>query len=374
MLEAIKILPAAELTTFYKGYSIEILGYGVNPEILEEEMKNIYVGLVPGSKLLLEGVDRIIKENNLVFDRYVIDNRDDFKKLFFHEMKKYPENKKFFQKFDGENEEQMAEAFSKEYLEKEDSPFYVDMSKSEFRGVKQIRADFLKMLEKNKDTLKFDENVIVYSHTVIGEFFNELIKHPENIHLLGKDVDTLKKFIYGELYNPESPFFIDMSPSRPSRETTINAIHNAGGKAFLAHPGRYKKQFDIERELEEGTILDGIDGVEVFYPTHDEKMKLFLLSKCREKGLYASGGSDDHLTPKDGVEYKMGTVDIPEIPETEWIKETIKNGGDYIKEATELKELIDRLRVLKQEKSEKQEELQRSEERYKGDQVNDREN
>jgi len=358
VLENIKILPAAELITSYKGYSIEILGYGVNPEILEEEIKKIHEGLVPGSKLLLEGVDRIIQENNLVFDRYFIDNRNDFKKLFFHELKKYPENRKFFEQFEGENEEEMAEAFSKEYLENEESPFYVDMSTSEFRGVKQIRADFLKMLEKNKDILKFDENVIAYSHAVTGEFFNELTKHPENMHLLGKDVDNLKKFIYGELYNPESPFFIDMSPSRPSREATIEAIHKAGGKAFLAHPGRYKKQFDVEKEIEEGTILDAVDGIEVFYPTHDMQMQQLLLSKCREKGLYASGGSDDHLAPKDGAEYKMGTVDIPEIPETQWIKETLKSGGDYIKEATELKELIDRLRALKREKQEKQEELQ----------------
>lgn len=372
ILENIKILPAAELITSYKGYSIEILGYGVNPEILDEEIKSIHKGLIPGSKLLLEGVDRIIEENNLVFDKYVIDNRNDFKKLFFHEMKKHPENKMFYEKFDGENEEEMAEAFSKEYLEKEDSPFYVDMSTSEFRGVKQIRADFLKMLENNKNILKFDEHVIAYSHAVTGEFFNEVTKHPENMHLLGKDVDTLKKFIYGELYNPESPFFIDMSPSRPSREVTIEAIHKAGGKAFLAHPGRYKKQFDVEKEIEVGSILEDVDGIEVFYPTHDEKMRQYLLSKCRERDLHASGGSDDHLAPKDGVEYKMGTVEIPEIPETEWIKETIKNGGDYINEAIELKGLIDRLRALRKEKSEKQEELQRSEERDKGDSLDDR--
>lgn len=358
LLENIKLLPAAELITSYKGYTIEILGYGVNPEILEEKIKDIHVGLVPGAKLLLEGTDRIIKDNKLTIDRYFIENRADFKKLFFHELINHTENEEIYMNIPGETEEEKAENFSKEYLEKEDSPFYVDMSTSELRGVKQIRADFLKMLENNNDKIKFDENVIANSHAITGEFYNEVKRHPENAYLLNENVDTLKKFIYGELYNPESPFFIDMSPSRPSLENTIKSIYEAGGKAFLAHPGRYSQQFDVKKEIETGTLLDGVDGVEVFYPTHNEKMRRYLLEKCRERGLKASGGSDDHLAPKDGVEYKMGTVDIPKIPETEWIQECIKEGNDYIRDAREFKSLLDKLNTLKKEKLDKSTQLE----------------
>ena len=53
ILESIKILPAADLITSYKGHTIEILGYGVNPDILGEKIEELHVGLVPGSKLLL---------------------------------------------------------------------------------------------------------------------------------------------------------------------------------------------------------------------------------------------------------------------------------------------------------------------------------
>lgn len=363
LLENVRILPAAELITSYRGYSIEVLGYGVDPDVLEAEIERIHTGLVPGSKLLSEGTDKIIKENNLVVDKYVIENRADFKKLFFHECAKHPENQAIYEQIEGATEEEKAENFSKQYLENPDSPFYVDMVKTEDRGVKQIRADFLKMLERSKEKIVFDENVISYSHAITGEFYNEVRKHPENAHLLGKEVDNLKKFIYGELYNPESPFFIDMSPSRPSREDTIQAIHNAGGKAFLAHPGRYSKQFKVKEEIDNGTILDGVDGVEVFYPDHDEFMREYLLGKCREKGLLASGGSDDHLVPKDGLEYKMGTVDVPDIPETGWIKEYSKTGKDYIQEAEEFRALVKRLRDLRDEKSVKQAEWEQLEKR-----------
>ena len=42
VLETVKILPAAELITSYQGHSIEVLGYGVDPDILEEKIKEIH--------------------------------------------------------------------------------------------------------------------------------------------------------------------------------------------------------------------------------------------------------------------------------------------------------------------------------------------
>lgn len=236
ILENVKILPAAELITSYKGHTIEILGYGVDPDILGEKIKEIHTGLVPGSKLLLEGVNRIIRDNNLVFDRFVIEHRADFKGLFFHELCKHPENAIIYESIPGETEEEKSNNFSKQYLDNPNSPFYVDMNKSSTRSIKQIRADILNMIERNKSTIKFDPSVIENSHAISNEFYAELIKHPENMHLLSSDVDSLKKFIYGELYNNDSPFFIDMSPSRPSMQATIDAIHESGGMAFLAHP------------------------------------------------------------------------------------------------------------------------------------------
>lgn len=353
VLENIRIIPAAELITSYKGSIIEVLGYGADPDVLDEQIKEIHEGLPSGAKVLLDGTKRIIKENNLVFDWFVIENRADFKKLFFHELIKHPENKELYESISGETEEEKANEFSRLYLENENSPFYVDMQKTDERGVKQIRADFLKMLERNSNSIVFDSGVIENSHAISGEFYNEVIKHPENLHLISSDVDSLKKFIYGELYNKDSKFFIDMTATRPSLDATIKAIHKAAGKAFLAHPGRYEKLFDVKSEIENGSILEGLDGIEVFYPTHTLEMKEFLLDTCENRQLHASGGSDDHLAPKDGKEYKMGGMDIPAIPQTSWITECVKSGSDYLNEAKEFNELIERLRILRGEKAKK---------------------
>ena len=376
VLENIKIIPAAELITSYNGSIIEVLGYGADPDVLEEQIKKIHEGLPSSAKVLLDGTKRSIDENNLEFDWFVIENRADFKKLFYHELIKHPENKELFEKIPGETEEEKAKEFSRTYLENKNSPFYVDMNPTEERGAKQIRADFLKMLERNKEKITFDSGVIENSHSIAGEFYNELIKHPENLHLLSKDVDSLKKFIYGELYNKDSKFFIDMTATRPTLEATIEAIHNAGGKAFLAHPGRYEKLFDIKEEIKKGDILKGLDGIEVFYPIHSPEMIEFLLNSCRENNLLVSGGSDDHLAPKDGKEYKMGTVNIPDIPETQWIREYIRSGKDYINEAREFNSLIDRLRRLRGLKDKKSEELQEieSQESSKGESKSNEDN
>ncbi len=366
-LEEIKILPAVEMITTYRGNVIEILGYNLDVDILENEMQKIHEGLVPVSKILTEGVDRVIKENNLTFDKFVIDNRTDFKKLFYHELIKHPENKELFSQIQGATEEERSDNFSRIFLENKESSFFVDLNKTENRSIKDIRADILKMIDANSDKIKFDKGVIEQSHAVIGEFYNELIKHPENVSKLDKNTTNFKKFIYGELYNPDSKFFIDVAPSRPSMNSTISAIKKAGGLAFLAHPGRYEGKFDIQQAISSGAITKNLDGIEVFYPDHypskdsknNKKIDIdFLLDECRKQELYASGGSDDHLIPKDGPQYKMGTVDIPNIPETSWIQSSLKTGKDFIHQSIQMKDLIFRLRALKEEKAEKNIKLQ----------------
>jgi predicted metal-dependent phosphoesterase TrpH len=51
----------------------------------------------------------------------------------------------------------------------------------------------------------------------------------------------------------------------------INAIHNAGGKAFLAHPNNLKKDDDtLLAKIKEFMSL-GLDGIECFHSNHSEE-------------------------------------------------------------------------------------------------------
>ena len=216
----------------------------------------------------------------------------------------------------------------------------------------------------DEEGLTFDKSVLdeAYERTktegkggVAGPFFNELVKHEENKKILKyidengeeKEADSVKLFINKHLYNKKSPLFVDMSNTRPSYKDTIDAIHRAGGQAFLAHAGRYKDKMPVEEYIDD-MIEEGLDGLEVYYPDHSYEFRKFLLEKVKEHGIKASGGSDDHHAKKEGEQYETGRVAVPDIPETRWISETTQNGKDFLNESIVVQEAIKELRELKE--------------------------
>lgn len=216
----------------------------------------------------------------------------------------------------------------------------------------------------DEEGLTFDKSVLdeAYERTktegkggVAGPFFNELVKHEENKKILKyidengeeKEADSVKLFINKHLYNKKSTLFVDMSNTRPSYKDTIDAIHRAGGQAFLAHAGRYKDKMPVEEYIDD-MIEEGLDGLEVYYPDHSYEFRKFLLEKVKEHGIKASGGSDDHHAKKEGEQYETGRVAVPDIPETRWISETTQNGKDFLNESIVVQEAIKELRELKE--------------------------
>ncbi len=197
-----------------------------------------------------------------------------------------------------------------------------------------LKKSLLQIVDKYN--IKFDKDVYAEGKTgtVTGRFFDEIKKYDENQEFT-KNFATLKEFIVKELYNPKSKFFVDLSECHPSMEDVIKSIHKAGGKAVLAHPGRYN--FDVKGSMD--TMIDkGLDGIEVWYPDHTSEFQSFLMDKVKERGLIASGGSDDHCNTKDGERYTMGKINVPEIPQTEWIKDLAKTGKNFIDESKILRE------------------------------------
>lgn len=81
-----------------------------------------------------------------------------------------------------------------------------------------------------------------------------------------------------------------------SAETVIAAIHGAGGRAVLAHPGVVFPTEDL-REFEKilNRALDlGLDGVECYYVRHSEGVTRRCLEVCSARGLLVTAGSDCH--------------------------------------------------------------------------------
>ena len=248
------LIPGVEIITSYKGVIIEIIGYEIDIDVLDELLQRKSEGLKSTKEVLYEGLNRVIEKTGITFDRSVIENVNALVGPFYKELMSYPENKRLF-----ENEE---------------------------------------------------------------------------------TVDTLKKFIYNHLYNPDSPFFVDMSPTKPKLEDVIDMIHKSGGRASLAHAGRYKS-LDMKKKIDE-IIKLGLDAIEVYYPDHNQEFEKFLLGKAKEYGLDVTGGSDDHRNPKEGEQYKMGNRDIPQIPESNWIENT----QSFTNSSKTINDFRKRLRVL----------------------------
>lgn len=80
-------------------------------------------------------------------------------------------------------------------------------------------------------------------------------------------------------------------------EETIEVIHAAKGKAFLAHPHFYEKQAFIRKLLEMP-----FDGIECYYGRCLPEQEKPWLEIAAKKGWLVSGGSDFHGEAKPNVE------------------------------------------------------------------------
>lgn len=82
----------------------------------------------------------------------------------------------------------------------------------------------------------------------------------------------------------------------PGVDEVIALAHRLGALAVLAHPGRSKGIYAIPADADDIAALAaaGLDGVEVYYPSHSEATRHFLLEQARRHGLLVSGGNDSH--------------------------------------------------------------------------------
>lgn len=113
-----------------------------------------------------------------------------------------------------------------------------------------------------------------------------------------------------------------------SLEEAVNLIHDSGGIAILAHPGKNinenaKQLFDI--------IQMGVDGIEVFSSYHNKSQTAFYLKKATEFGVGISCGSDYHGKTKPKI--KIGCVDCNGMEKNyfyDLLKRYEKNGEESI--------------------------------------------
>lgn len=99
--------------------------------------------------------------------------------------------------------------------------------------------------------------------------------------------DSIFGDVYKKLFGSEGCARVEIE--YPDVRDVLELVHSAGGVAVLAHPYLYKN----EELLEELTEL-GLDGVEVWHPSHSEEQRAQLMDYATQHGLLMTGGSDFH--------------------------------------------------------------------------------
>ncbi|PQJ36183.1 hypothetical protein BSZ35_17650 [Salinibacter sp. 10B] len=99
-------------------------------------------------------------------------------------------------------------------------------------------------------------------------------------------VDTEREAFEKYLGN-DGPGYVP-KPDFPAAEA-LNVIHGAGGIGVLAHPGHWTPRARFRQLLE-----DGLDGIEVWHPSHDSSLQGYYERLARGYDVQMTGGSDFH--------------------------------------------------------------------------------
>ena len=123
----------------------------------------------------------------------------------------------------------------------------------------------------------------------------------DNILLFEENKDILNKmgiydrasFYRQHFCEPQSPFYIDETEGKFDVFYVTKAIHEAGGKTFLAHPFVYKLP-NLRSFLDELVSYGILDGIECEHRKHSNEEIEWIKKYCDEHNLLKSGGSDKH--------------------------------------------------------------------------------
>ncbi len=119
-----------------------------------------------------------------------------------------------------------------------------------------------------------------------------VLGHPDNAARIAEEGHSdVSSFIPAYLI-PGAPAY--SGRTHPTVAEAIGWIHDAGGLAVWAHPFWDIDADDAVLDAVERYRASGLDGVECFYVTHDERQTLLLADRCAELGLITTASSDYH--------------------------------------------------------------------------------
>lgn len=188
-----KIIPGVELNTKVLGIPIEILGYGVNPQIINELTKKYYPSAEERNKIELSRIYKKCLEYNVKVPSTILEdyNATMFTSKYLHSILiKDIENKKIIDDEAWEN----SNIFYRKYMSNPESIFYVDMD------------DVLPDFNQARDIVKKAGGLLFIPH--IFEYRDNALKILEFI-LNNYEIDGIECY-YTTFTNEQNKYLIDL--------------------------------------------------------------------------------------------------------------------------------------------------------------------
>lgn len=150
-----------------------------------------------------------------------------------------------------------------------------------FRRIRQERGKkMLKRLARLDIHIEYDEILGLAGKAAIGRphVAEAMVKHG----YVGTYNEAFERYL-----SLDGPVYVPKAKLTPA--DAIDLIHGAGGVAIMAHPALTGRD-----EMIEEMVAAGLDGIEIYHPTHTRAGRKRYRLVAKKYGLIMTGGSDSH--------------------------------------------------------------------------------
>ncbi len=238
------IIEGVELTTKVNGIPIELLGYGVDPKIINKEAKTMYADMKNKNDIEYNHLKNICKTLNITLDEELPEKYDKTKYIYsstyVHEqIHKHQENRKYFMSEEAWNDPM---EFYRREMSNKKSKFYIDNTKI-LPTIQQV-IDLI----REAGGLVFVPHIYQYKDNT-PEIFNEIKQKYE--------VDGYECY-YSKFTKEQTEFMLDFCKN--------NNLYISGGSDYH---GKTKPNIDIGTGIKENLEIQS----EILTPWIDKVLK-----------------------------------------------------------------------------------------------------
>lgn len=163
---------------------------------------------------------------------------------------------------------------------------YKNLSLIDFvHNIRNSRIERLRQMISRLNNL----NCIINADKFLNKFSTNITLGRPHLALEMVDIKFVKNYVeaFTRFIGDRKPAYV--KKPNPDIKTVLNLISDLGGLSFLAHPGKYFKNTQIQE------IIDaGVDGIEVIHPSHTFTDTHYFQQVSAQNFLLESGGSDFH--------------------------------------------------------------------------------